>query len=332
MTEHKMANEVMKALMITRVGERAELCEVPRVEAEDGGVLVKVHFSGVSVGTEMWVASGRRDPQPAPFLNAGYQATGEIVQVGAKVTDFAVGDVVAVFCGHAHAQYVQAKSSLVHKLPDASAMETAALFVMPSVGSHALSHADVRGGDTVLVVGQGLIGQCTAQLARLRGAYVIASEVSPQRLAISQQYCADWVIDASKCKLPEEVTKRFPGGVDVVLESTGFQELVEDAMACVRGGGLEQGGKFVFEGWYPDKIAYTYHLPHTKQLRAFFPSFIGERPNREGVLRLIARGKLDIEPLISHHVPWQQAGEVYSKLFTDQRNSFNGIVFDWREG
>lgn len=327
-----MSDKMMMALMVTEVGIKAELREVPRPELNADSVIVRVHYSGVSVGTEMWIATGRREPRPAPFLNPGYQATGEIVEVGSNVTEFCPGDLVAVFCSHSHAQYVKAHSSLAHRLPDPSCLKTASLFVMPSVGAHALNHADVRCGDTVLVVGQGLIGQCTAQLARLRGAYTIASEVSPVRLALSQKYCADWVIDASKEKLPDAIKSRFPNGVDVVLESTGFQNLIEDAMACVRSGGLGPGGKFVFEGWYPDSIQYNFHLPHSKQLRAFYPAFIGERPSREGVLRLIASGKLVIEPLITNLVPWRDAAGVYTRLFTPERNQMNGIVFDWRAG
>ena len=123
--------------------------------------------------------------------------------------------------------------------------------------------------------------------------------------------------------------KRFPGGVDVVLESTGFQGLLEDAMKCVRAGGLNKGGKFVFEGWYPDTVSYTFSIPHGKQLQCFYPAFIGERPNREGVLRLIQSGKLEMAPLISDVVPWREAAAVYTRLFTPERNRFNGIVFDW---
>lgn len=325
-----MADEMMKALAVTVVGERAELVDAPVPEADPEGVVVKTYCSGVSVGTEMWIASGRRDPQPAPFLNAGYQVTGEIVEVGADVSDLAAGDLVAAFCRHAHSQFVQASASLVHKLSDPSLAEVSSLFVQPSVGTHALNHAGVKCGDSVLIVGQGLVGQTTAQLARLRGAYVIASEVSPERIAMSQKHCADWVIDASNGEVSEQLKERFPWGVDVVMESTGFQELLEDAMECVRSGGLGPGGKFVFEGWYPDTVSYTFHVPHSKQLRAFYPAFIGERPSREGVLRLMASGKLQVKPLISHLVPWRECADIYNRLFTEERNRFNGIVFDWR--
>ncbi len=323
----------MKIVTITEVGKKAELTEQPMPEIDENTVLIKTLYSGVSIGTEMWVAIGRRlEGRKVPFPAAGYQLTGEIVKMGAQVTGFEVGERVVAFAMPAHAQYVKANKDYVHKLTQPSAAKACALFVMPAVGAHALTHADVNTGNIVLVVGQGLIGQCTAQLARLRGAYVITSEVSKERIAVSQKICADWVIDASEGPVSEQLLKRFPDGADVVLESTGFQGLLEDAMKCVRAGGLNKGGKFVFEGWYPDTVSYTFSIPHGKQLQCFYPAFIGERPNREGVLRLIQSGKLEIEPLISHLVPWKESAKVYTQLFTEDRNRFNGIVFDWTAG
>jgi len=320
-----MADKTMKALTLAGPGGPAEVKDAPLPKLGADAVLVRTHYTGVSAGTEMWVATGRRWPEsPADFLNPGYQAAGEIIEVGTEVKDFAPGDIVAVFCQNAHAEYVAASVSLTHKLPRAEVCKVGSLFVQPSVGANALNHADVRCGDTVYVVGQGLVGQFTAQLARLRGAYVITSDVSPARIALSERYCADWVIDASKGPVSERLKERFPNGVDVAIESTGFEALLDDAFECAT-----YGGRFVFEGWYPDDIHYTFHLPHQKQLRAFYPSFIGPEPSRAGVIRLMAADKLAVEPLISHCVPGTQSADLYNRLFTDERNQFNGIVFEW---
>lgn len=320
----------MYILTVTEIGAKAELIEQPAPKASEKAAIVKVHYSGVSAGTEMWVATGKRlENRTVPFPAAGYQVTGEIVETGPGLEGFKPGDRVAAFCSCAHAQYVVAKQDYLHALPDNIAMDAAALFVMPSVGSHALTHAAVKAGENVLVVGQGLIGQSTAQLARLRGAYVVTSDVSPERLAISRAHCADLVLDARQGPVHEQITEQFPNGMDVVLESTGFQGLLEDAMRCVRAGGLSQGGRFVFEGWYPGSVTFDFTIPHGKQMQCFFPAFIGERPNREAVLRLMAAGSLDTASLISNHVPWRDAAAVYTKLFGAERDHFNGIVFDW---
>lgn len=316
--------EMMKALAVKEWGRKAELREMPKPEVSEGAVVVKTHFSGVSVGTEMWIASGRRkDYGDPPFVN-GYQASGEIVEVGPGVEELKKGDLVTVFCQGSHAEFVKATAALTHKLADPRIAPMAALFVQPCVGTNALNYANVNAGDNVLVVGQGLIGQCTALIARLRGAYVVASDISPERLAISRRHCADWTIDSSAGPLFNQVRERFPNGMDVVLESTGFQKLLDEALNC-----CTHGGRFVFEGWYPDDVHFNFSIPHGKQLRAFFPVFIGPRQVQQSVIRLMASGLLDLNPLISHRVSWRESEGIYNELFTPRRDSFNGIVFDW---
>jgi 2-desacetyl-2-hydroxyethyl bacteriochlorophyllide A dehydrogenase len=318
----------MKALAVTAFGGPARLMDMPRPKLDDNSAIIRVHYSGVSVGTEMWIATGRRkDYGEPPFIN-GYQATGEVVELGSACEGFALGDLVAAFCSGSHAQFITSNKAYLHILPDAYLARPASLFVQPSVGANALSMAGVNTGDTTWVVGQGLIGQATAQIARLRGAYVIASDVSPERLELSRRYCADWVIDASKVeggKVSKEIKKRLAGGVDVCLESTGFQALLDDALDAV-----VWGGRFVFEGFYPDTVTYTFSIPHAKQLRAFYPVFIGTHANREGVIRMMANKLLRMDPLISDEVKWTDAESIYNRLFTKERDRFNGVVIDWR--
>jgi 2-desacetyl-2-hydroxyethyl bacteriochlorophyllide A dehydrogenase len=316
--------DAMRALAVVEWGKRAELREMPRPRIDSRGVLVRTHYSGVSVGTEMWIAAGRRkDYGEVPFVN-GYQVTGTVVEVGSEVSRCAVGDLVAAFVAGAHSQLAKGREEHVHRLADPSLACRASLFVQPSVGANALSQAGVNTGDSVLVIGQGLVGQMTAQLARLRGAHVLATDVSPERLEISRRHCADVVIDASRERVPDAVRKLFPSGVDVVIESTGFQDLLDDALAC-----CAWNGRFVFEGFYPGTIQYDFARAHAKQLRAFYPVFIGSRESREGVLRLMQSGHLAVDPLVSHLVPWDRSEALYNRLFGAERDSFNGIVFDW---
>jgi 2-desacetyl-2-hydroxyethyl bacteriochlorophyllide A dehydrogenase len=318
--------ETMPALVIVDLGKKAELADMPLPHADEDEVVIKTWYSGVSIGTEMWIAAGKRkDYGDPPFIN-GYQASGTIVEIGKNVEDFAIGDLVTVFCREAHGAYVKAKKHLVHHIAHPSLARTAALFVQPCVAANALNFAHVNTGDSLLVVGQGLVGQCTAILARLRGAYVISSEKSEERLALSKQFCADWTIDARTTAVSTEIKKRFPQGVDIVLESTGFQALLDDALASCR-----NGGRFVFEGFYPETVNYTFSIPHEKQLEAFYPCFIGPRESQTAVLRLMERGSIPMDALISHTPAWKDSTAIYNKLFTQERDSFNGIVIDWTQ-
>lgn len=320
-----MGQETMKALAVTKLGERAELIDMPRPQADDDSVVIRTAYSGVSIGTEMWIAEGKRsDYGPVPFIN-GYQATGQVVEAGKRAAgDVQVGDWVAVFCSGAHAEYVRASRHHVHRLSGAGALRNCAMFVQPSVAANAWNMAGIGTGDVVYVVGQGLVGQCAAALARLRGAYTIASDIHPDRLAASAAVCADWVIDAGKTAVPDAIRERFPNGADIVAESTGFESLLDDAMSSCRA-----KGTFVFLGWYPGKASFTFQIPHGKQLHSVFPCFIGDKPVREGVIRLIESGTLPMGDLISHETHWTESEALYNRLFTKQRNDFNGIVIRW---
>lgn len=320
----------MNALAITEIGAKAkaELIRMERPRATDDSVVIRTAYSGVSAGTEMWIAEGRRhDYGPPPFVN-GYQATGTVVEVGNRLqNEFQPGDFVAVFCAGAHAEYVRSAGNLVYKLERRGSLRTCSLFVQPSVAANAWNMANIQTGEVVYVVGQGIVGQCAAYLAKLRGAYVIASDVSPERLRVSGRYCADWALDASATPAAEAIAGRFPQGVDAVAESTGFQPLLNDALRSCK-----YQGKFVFLGWYPGDVNYNFQLAHSRELHAYYPVFIGPPAVQKGIIRLIESGALDMGALISHECGWEQSAEGYNGLFTERRNAINAMVIRWDDG
>jgi 2-desacetyl-2-hydroxyethyl bacteriochlorophyllide A dehydrogenase len=316
--------QTMDALVIEEWG-RVALRRMPVPEAAAGTVVVKVHYSGVSVGTETLQGTNRFPGMVLPFI-AGYQAAGEIAAVGESVPGHRVGDPVAIFCRGSHAAYAMTTAELVHRLDSLEEARLASLFVQPSVGANALDMAEVKAGDAVLVIGQGLIGQATAQLAKLRGAFVATSDLSPRRLAVSRDACSDWTIDANLGPMAQQTKERFPGGFDVVIESTGFAGVLEDAISCVT-----YNGRFVFVGYHPGMLPFPFETAHRREIHALFPVFIGKPPVRQGVLRLLRSGAFRLEPLISHRIGYREAEPLYQSLFTPARAEVNGIVIDWRE-
>ena len=86
----------------------------------------------------------------------------------------------------------------------------------------------------------------------------------------------------------------------------------------------------VFEGHYAGDLKFEFNLAHRKQLNAVFPFFIGEAPSRESVINQITSGHLNMKALVSHEVNWKDSDVVYSKLFTPEKDSMNGILIDWR--
>lgn len=314
----------MDALVIERHGQSA-LAKTPRPVAPDDGVLIKVHYSGVSIGTEMLQGTGRHGSLALPFV-AGYQATGEIVAVGGNAGDYRVGEHVAIFCRGSHASYAAAPAARVHRIGRPDLAHLTSLYVQPCVGANALDQAKVLAEDSVLVIGQGLIGQATAQLARLRGCFVVASDLAPERLAIAGRHCADWALDARNGPVAAQAAARFPRGFSVVLETTGHAAVIDDAVAS-----CTQAGRLSLVGYHPGTLGLPFDLAHKKELCVHFPWFIGKHELRLGVIRLIESGQFRMEPLISHRVHWSKAQPLYQSLFTPARDRLNAIVIDWRD-
>ncbi|SRR5579871_1429245 len=294
---------------------------VPSLDANS--VLIRVEYSGVSAGTERLAALGRISHfGEMPFV-AGYQCSGRVVAVGQEVTTFAPGDHAVAHCYGTHAEYAKADPEYVHRIDETANATTASLFVQFAVAANAVNQAAINAGDSVLVIGQGLVGQATALLARLRGAFVIASDLDSERIRAAHRV-ADWVIDASTVSPADAIHTRYADGVDVVIESTGVVGVLDDAFACLR-----KYGTFVFEGFYPRNFGFTFKNAHDRHAHAVFPSSVGSRAVREAVLRLIGTGCLEVEV---QRVPWQDATSAYSQLLAPSGVAPSAIVIDWSNG
>ena len=319
-----MQSNLMDALVIEQHGQAA-LRKMPKPTPPPDGVLIKVHYSGVSIGTEMLQGTGQHSGLALPFV-AGYQATGEIVECGCDVHDYSVGEHVAIFCRGSHASYATAIVGRVHRIQNPSKAELTSLYVQPCVGANALDQAQVLAQDSVLVIGQGLVGQSTAQLARLRGCAVTASDLSPSRLDISKRHCADLVLDAGHGALSQQTASTHPKGFSVVLETTGSASVLDDAVNC-----CAQAGRLSITGYHPGRLSLPFDSAHKKGLCVHFPWFIGKHELRLGVIKLIEIGSFAMDPLISHRVHWSKSLPLYQSLFTPARDQLNAIVIDWRD-
>ena len=311
------------ALVIVKEGQ-VELRDMPTPTLGPGELLLEVLYSGVSVGTEMLAARGKWEGFGAPPFVTGYQAVGRVLEKAKDVEkDIQVGDFVACFKKGSHRKYMTASAAMSHRVSGRN-LEASGIFVQPSVGANALNHAEIKAGESVLVIGQGLIGQTTAMQAQMRGAFVVGADISEARLALARQHCIDVGINSATTDLVAEVAKLFPDGVDVVIESTGIVALVDVGLKCVK-----TFGRFVFEGFYPGNLSMTYTEAHTRQIKGVFPWAIGGPEVRESVLRSITSGRLDLSPLISHSVQWTEAAGEYQKLLDGTADDINGMVINW---
>jgi threonine 3-dehydrogenase len=263
----------MRALVKTSQGPGLELREMPMPEVGINDVLVRVRKAGIC-GTDLHIEAWDHWAQEhiAPPLVVGHEFVGEIVAVGANVSDFRAGEIVSgeghVVCGRcrhclagrrhlcahtiglgvgrdgAFAEYVALPMTNVWHQWDGIDEDVAAVFDPFGNAVHTALHFPVLGED-VLVSGAGPIGLMAIAVVRHAGArFVVVTEPNPYRRRLAERMGATTVIDPAAGDLAE--VQRELGmveGFDVVLEMSGVPSAVRGAIAhMAHGGGLAQLG------------------------------------------------------------------------------------------
>lgn len=311
-----------------------EELDVPVMRRDE--VLVRTRYSGVSIGTEQSIFSGARTHNGTFPVVTGYMTTGVIEAVGDDVKDLSPGDEVATGGARldgpinsvwgAHMARRVVGSQTVYRLPSGVSMSEAAMWVMPAVGLNAMDMVDPPAGATVLIQGQGLIGQFFGQFARHRGCRVITIEPDERRAALSRRYVTEHVLDPRSGDLVEAVERLTDGaGADYVVEATGAARLMRQASSLLR-----EHGRFVFLGWYPGEITLEYHHFHANSVVAYFPMGSGGAPVARRVLEALGEGVLKMGENITDIVPYQQACDGFRRIVDGDR-SILGMVIDWSE-
>jgi 2-desacetyl-2-hydroxyethyl bacteriochlorophyllide A dehydrogenase len=311
-----------------------ETLELPPLEPDE--VLFRTHYSGISIGTERSIFSGTRTSNGTFPMITGYQAAGEIEQVGANVKNLATGDRVVAIGARlagpvksiwgAHLSHQVLSAAQCHIIPGAVKMEEAAMFILACVGLHAVEVIGIEPDDTVFIQGQGLIGQLFAQQVRNRGATIIAVETSPKRAALAKKYVTPHVLDPA-AQDPTEVVHQITAGrgARTVVEATGNKKLIAAATQHLR-----PGGKMGFLAWYPDEISLDFHRFHANEIKAYFPHSFGDGGTIRRVLDGMADGSVILGDNITDIVPYAQGCEGFRRIIEGD-SSIMGMVIDWRQ-
>jgi 2-desacetyl-2-hydroxyethyl bacteriochlorophyllide A dehydrogenase len=310
-----------------------ESVELPEPQADE--LVVATAFSGVSIGTERSIFTGERTHNGTFPLVGGYMASGTVEWVGEAVSGFVRGDRVvctgarllealnSVWGGHSSRQIVRAGSAM--KIPESCSLTEAAMFVLPGVGLNAVNMADITMDDTVLIQGQGLIGQFCGQWCRNRGARVITLEPDPSRRALSHRYVTQYALDPGIGNVDQMVEQITEGrGPSVVVEATGAKWLVDSASRFLR-----RGGKMVFLSWYPDEVSLDFRAFHDNQATAYFPTGFGGMVATRAVLGALASGAIVLGDNLTHVCPYHNAPDGYRRIIEGD-GSVLGMVIDWQ--
>jgi predicted dehydrogenase len=357
----------MFAILASRRTGEVELFDVPEPELRPQGILVRTHFSAISAGTErasMELSSkslvskamarpdlvrqvvdyARQNGVRAAYQKVtskldtlstmGYSCAGEVIAVGSEAGEFRVGDRVACggvgYANHCEVNYVP--RNLAVRIPDNVETAAAALTTIGAIATQGLRQANIAFGETIAIIGAGLLGALAIQIARGAGCRIIAIDLSPERVKQAERFGAHLALLANDPDIEGKVQAFSRYGVDaaVLTASSSSAEPVELAAKLMR-----DRGRIVMVGaiglgvsrekMYGKELSLALsrsygpgrYDPAYEELGRDYP--IGyvrwtERRNMEAFLDLASTGQLDLAPLLRERYSVHDAAKAYASL------------------
>ena len=320
----------------------------PVPEPGAGQVLVRIAHTAISPGSNVHVwRSGSYGAAPTEMREELlYMGAGVVAGIGAGVTSVAVGDGVVVATGHQ--AYAVVPEAGAHRVPEGLPLREAAISYLSSWSVSALHLGRYRAAETVVVVGQGLVGASAAIVADAMGARVLGLDVAEPRVAFARGLGVGAVEQPGASGADERIAAFLaPSGPDLILETTGSWHGLRQAITLARDYtriavmgiyrqppppdlGLELFGLL---NSYPSKFHYgrlniigVGSDPEVVVPPA--PHLATRASNWQWVLWQAARGRLPLKRLITHVLPPDQIGVALETLAGDA-TSMVGVVFDW---
>ena len=381
----------MKQLLQNIKTGKATIEDVPVPTPREGQALVKVSASLVSAGTERMVVEfaekslvGKARSRPdlvkqvldkakreglvntmqAAFnrldqpMALGYSSAGTIVALGKNMQGFKIGQRVACAGGGfaVHAEYNVVPRNLLTPLPKNVDFESAAFTTLGAIAMHGFRLAEPQLGENVAVIGLGLVGLLTIQIASAAGCNVLGIDLDPKRIALASSLgrfdTAQRGLQAVSRARAESASQLFTAnrGFDVILicADTPSNDPVELAGVIAR-----DRARVVATGavglTLPRKIYYEKELSFINS-RSYGPGRYDsnyeengqdyplgyvrwtEGRNFQAVVDLMESGKLNVKPLITHRFPIEKATQAYEVITGKKKENFLGVLLTYPEG
>lgn len=306
----------------------------------DGGSLrFRTHYSLISSGTE-GIALHRSFEEGThwsewvtyPFL-PGYSAVGVVTEVGAEVTEFAVGDRIAARVGHASEHVVPAARCT--RVPDDILPEHACWFGLAKIGLVGAQAADYQLGDTVAVIGAGPIGQVSVRWAAAAGATtLIVVDPDSDRLELARHGGATAAVAAGIADAHgARVTACEGWRPRVIVDTTGNAAVFAEALQLVADHGrlvlLGDTGSPTRQHLTSDVIVRGVTITGAHDMHSVNRhGQEGERRLHRIFFQLVRDGRFNLDGLTTHVFGPAEYRAAYETA-TTARNGALGVVFDW---
>ncbi len=315
-------------------------------------VLDKARREGLLTTAE---AAFNRLDQP---LALGYSSAGVVVAVGEGLQGFKAGDRVACAGGGyaVHAEYVVVPKNLLVQLPAEVGFEEAAFATLGAVAMHGVRLAQLQVGERVAVIGLGLLGLLTVGIAQAAGCHVLGVDTDPQRvqsaIKLSAEMSGSPPVQAVHRDQAEEAAMMFSRGrgVDVVYicAGTSSNDPVTLAGAIARDRGRvvaigTVGQSLPHREYFQKELSFVnsrsygpgrYDPAYEEKGQDYPIGYVRwtEGRNIEAMVDLMATGRLNVKPLISHRFPIENAPQAYDLITGKKGESFLGVVLEYPPG
>jgi L-iditol 2-dehydrogenase len=341
--------------------------DVPVPKPGKNQILVKAELSGISAGTEMMLYRGtfpnfklKKWAQWADYpVHPGYEFTGRVVEIGpleeedvsasgtasitqaadvlqTTVNDFKIGD--RIICLGEHGEYALVPAAFAAVIPENVSPEHATLAVLATTAMHGVRTVKVEYGDTVVIIGCGILGYLTIQHIKNSGARkVIVSDVDDSRLQTAKEAGADYCFNPKKVDIVKAIKDVNDGLLaDIAIEASGFKGTEQQAMDVVR-----NRGRVLFMGWHTTNLDITFGDFTFKELTFIASQAIGPAAglpysyvrwcsdqNLKWSVELISKGKIKsgFTPL---KVPYTHVEEAYKMIDRHDPAAGMQIILDW---
>lgn len=370
----------MKQLLQNIKTGKSSVEEVPVPTPRDGQALVKIESSLVSAGTERMIvefaekslvgkARSRPDLVKQVFDKArreglvstaqaafnrldqpmalGYSSAGTIVALGKNTPGLKVGQRVACAGMNyaVHAEYNVVPRNLITPLPRNVDFESAAFTTLGAIAMQGFRLASPQLGETVAVIGMGLLGLLTAQIATAAGCNVLGVDIDPERNKLASSLGLEAVSRQKAVDSAQAFTSNRGFDVVIICADTSSNDPVELAGVIAR-----DKARVVATGavglTIPRKVYFAKELSFINS-RSYGPGRydvnyeengndypIGyvrwtEGRNFESVLELMSKGKLKVQPLVTHHFPIEKATKAYDVITGKKKEKFLGVLLTY---
>ncbi len=340
----------MKALVLEAYNKLVYKDE-PKPQFKPNEVLVRVKACGIC-GSDVHGMDGSTGRRIPPLI-MGHEASGIIEEIGSEVDTLSPGDRITFdsteyqlndwytlrgkynlsdnrkvlgvspkeYRRHgAFAEYIAVPEHIIYKLPDSVSFEQAAMVEPVAVATHAIGLTSIGIGDTVLVVGTGMVGLFLIQVLKLSNAgTIIAVDLDDQKLELAKKFGADHVFNPKSTNIHDAILPLTHNrGTDIAFEAVGIGSTVNMAIENAR-----KGGAVTLVGNLSPKVDFPLQSVVTREIHVQGSCAIaGEYAQ---VLEMIGKGLIDVDTLLSAKAPLSEGASWFKRLY-DKEPGLNKVI------